>query len=483
MTHKSDLHHVEVNTSATGTALRGRFSRGMGRIPLSVMFGANGRGQSLGGASIAALAVFVVGAGLTWLAQLVTARIIGADSYGTYAYVLAWVMLLGYFSTLGFHVSLLRFVPAYQAKEEWSLMRGVIQYAQRSAAATAVSIFLIGACWIAWQDSLRPELALTFLLGMAAVPFLALHFIGAAVVRAFGGIVTALAPERIVRDGLLLGIVAAAYWVNFHRLDATLAMGATLFSSIVMLGLVSVFLRRRRPPVLTHAKPTYMAKDWWRPTLPLTVIMIADNVMARSAILALGLAGNTRDAGVFAAAYSMACVTALPRMAVATAFAPTVSALYAQGDQVRLQSLSARAAGLSLLGTACAAVPLLLLSRPLLAWFGRDFVVGAPVVTILILGQVFAAACGPQQHLITMTGHERAGAVMLAVCASLSFAGCLVLIDPFGMKGAAIAMTLALVVWNVAMSIFILRALRLVPGVTASFKAMPRRKRMADCGI
>lgn len=480
MTCKCGLHPIEVNTSASG-AFKSRLSRGVSRIAFSVMFA--GDGQSLRGASVAALAVFVVGAGLTWLAQLVTARIIGPDSYGAYAYVLAWVMLLGYFSTLGFHVSLLRFVPAYQSRKEWSLMRGVIRYAQGRAAATAVSIFLIGVCWVGLQDSLRHELALTFLLGMASVPFLALHLIGAAVVRAFGGIVTALAPERIVRDGLLLGIVAAAYWLGVQRLDATLAMGATLFSSIVMLGLVSIFLRRRRPLALTNAEPEYLAKDWWRPTLPLTVIMIADNVMSRSAILALGLAGSTRNAGVFAAAYSMSCVTALPRMAVATAFAPTVSALYTQGDQVRLQSLSAKATGLSFLGTACVAVPLLILARPLLAWFGRDFVVGAPVVTILVLGQVFAAACGPQQHLITMTGHERAGAVMLAVCASLSFVSCLLVIDPFGITGAAVAMTLALVAWNVAMSIFILRALHLAPGMTASFKAMPGRKHMFDCEI
>ena len=189
------------------------------------------------------------------MAQLVIARIIGPDSYGVYAYVLAWVTLLGYLSTLGFHVSLLRFVPAYQAKEEWALVRGVIQYSQRGAAGTAITIVLIGVCGIvALRGSLRPELALTFLLGIASVPFLTLHLIGASVIRAFGGIIAALAPERIVRDGLLLAIVAAVFWGNFYRLDATLAMGATLLSSIVMLGLVCIFLRRLRPPALDHAK-------------------------------------------------------------------------------------------------------------------------------------------------------------------------------------------------------------------------------------
>src|SRR5207249_3901921 len=83
---------------------------------------------------------------------------------------------------------------------------------------------------------LRRELALSFLLGMATVPILALHLIGASVVRAFGGIIAALAPERIVRDGFALAIVAAVFWGSLYRLDATLAMASTLLSSIAVLG-------------------------------------------------------------------------------------------------------------------------------------------------------------------------------------------------------------------------------------------------------
>jgi O-antigen/teichoic acid export membrane protein len=484
MTRNPEFGLIEVDATATGETQRNSFGRALGESPIKPILARHGRGSSLGRASIAALAVFVVGAGLTCVAQLVTARIIGADSYGVYAYVLAWVTLLGYFSTLGFHVSLLRFVPAYQAKEEWALARGVIRYSQRGTAATAIGIVLIGVCGIvALHGSLRPELALSFLLGIAAVPFLALHLVGAAVVRAFGGIIAALAPERIVRDGMVLLIVAAVFWGNLYRLDATLAMGATLVSSIVMLGLVRIFLRRLRPTVLDHATPTYKAADWWRPTLPLTVIMIADNLMSRSAVIALGLTGNTRDAGIFAAALSIATVTALPRMAVAAAFAPTVSALFAVADHAGLQLLSARAAWLSLLGAACAAIPLLLLAHPLLAWFGRDFVAGAPIVTILVLGQVLAAACGPQQHLITMTGNERVGAAILAACAAFSFAGCILMIDLLGMTGAAFATTLTLVGWNVAMGIFIHRGLHLRPGLVASLKATPGKEGAAGYGI
>src|SRR5690348_3040080 len=218
MTINPDLRLIRVDAATTGEMLKGGFAPAMGAQAIKTRFAGGRRDQPLGRATIAALAVYVVGAGLTCAAQLVTARIIGPDSYGVYAYVLAWITLLAYLSTLGFHVSLLRFVPAYQVREEWALVRGVIQYSQRGAAGTAISIALIGVCGIAaLHGSLRPELALTFLLGIAAVPFLTLHFISASVVRAFGGIIAALAPERVVRDGLLLAIVAAVFWGNLYR--------------------------------------------------------------------------------------------------------------------------------------------------------------------------------------------------------------------------------------------------------------------------
>ena len=205
MTRNSDLRLGGREAAATDETLKGGFAPAMAGPAIKALFAGRGQSQPLRRASIAALAVYFVGAGLTCMAQLVIARIIGPESYGVYAYVLAWVTMLAYLSTLGFHVSLLRFVPAYQVKEEWALVRGVIQYSQRGAAGTAITVVLVGVCSIvALNGSLRPELALTFLIGIAAVPFLTLHFIVASVVRAFGAITAALAPERIVRDGLLL---------------------------------------------------------------------------------------------------------------------------------------------------------------------------------------------------------------------------------------------------------------------------------------
>src|SRR5207302_1621421 len=94
--------------------------------------------------SIGALFIYGAGAGLTYCSQLVIARIVGIDTYGVYAYVFSWMVVLAYFSALGFDVALLRFVPSYEVRRAWSLLQGVIQYAQRRTAAVGFAAIFIG---------------------------------------------------------------------------------------------------------------------------------------------------------------------------------------------------------------------------------------------------------------------------------------------------------------------------------------------------
>src|SRR3981081_4431039 len=94
--------------------------------------------------SVTAFAIIAAGVGLTYCSQLLIARVVGVDMYGIYAYVIAWIGVLAYFSALGFDVALLRFVPAYHAEKSWALLRGVVQYAQRRAILVGVMVMLVG---------------------------------------------------------------------------------------------------------------------------------------------------------------------------------------------------------------------------------------------------------------------------------------------------------------------------------------------------
>ncbi|MFX5510373.1 hypothetical protein ABTD49_21285, partial [Acinetobacter baumannii] len=60
-------------------------------------------GRRLARGSAWAFLAYVGGAGLTFVAQLVIARLMGATSYGAYSYMLAWISVLAYGATLGFN--------------------------------------------------------------------------------------------------------------------------------------------------------------------------------------------------------------------------------------------------------------------------------------------------------------------------------------------------------------------------------------------
>jgi O-antigen/teichoic acid export membrane protein len=421
--------------------------------------------------SICAFAVYIAGVGLTYCAQLLIARIVGVDTYGIYAYVFAWMAVLAYFSALGFDVALLRFVPAYEAEKAWSLMRGVIQYSQRRAVAVGILVVLVGISGTLLRTPrISPELKNTFLVGFMLVPIWALLWIRCSVVRAFGGVVWAVAPDRLVRDGMLVGLVAvAAIWLKWP-IDAAQLMIATLVSSAVGLVLASLAMRRLCPRSARDAMPTYAAAMWRGVALPLVLIGATEALMNRSGVLLLGWLGDTKDAGVYSLVFNIAFVVALPRTAVNTLFAPTISRLFTRNDRMMLQVLVARAATWTLGAGASIAIVLAVLAEPLLAWFGPGFEDGVPGLRILLLGQVIVSSAGSQLYVMTMTGHERGAVKLLASCAGANVVGCIVLISLFGLTGAAISTTAALVAWNMAMAVFIWRRLHFLPGVLAMFR-------------
>ncbi len=426
-------------------------------------------GRRLATASITALAIFGAGTGFSFLAQVVAARFLGADAYGEYAIVVAWIMLAASLCTLGFHISLVRLIPAYLCCERWSEVNGAVRFAIGATALVSVVVAALGSLTIEiFISATHPGLARAFQIGLVALPFLTLHLVSASIVRSFGGIVLALAPERILRDGVILASLIGAAWIGL-TMNATTAAAALLVSSSARFLVALYGANRLRPPALSGRASSYAIREWVALALPLICLTLADNLLARSGVMVLGMDGRTREAGVFAVAFSLAQLAALPRMAVATVFAPTVSDLHARQDRSALQILSVRAAWLSFSGTACVAIPIVVLAPTLLSWFGPRFTDGASAASLLASAQLVCAAFGPQQHLITMTGHERMAATLMTACAVTTFAICMVMSSTLGIFGVAFVIAASIVIWNIAMAQFIHARLRLLPGLAAPF--------------
>ena len=73
-----------------------------------------------------------------------------------------------------------------------------------------------------------------------------------------------------------------------------------------------------------------------------------------------------------------------------------------------------------------------------------------------------------------MTGCERGAAILLILSAFVNILISAVLVNVLGPAGAAISTMVTLIVWNIAMAVFIWHRLRLLPGPVFMLQSMLR---------
>jgi O-antigen/teichoic acid export membrane protein len=83
---------------------------------------------------------------------------------------------------------------------------------------------------------------------------------------------------------------------------------------------------------------------------------------------------------------------------------------------------------------------------------------------------------GPQQILLTMTGHERAAAKLMVIGAIINVLGCAIGIAFYGAIGAAVATATTYIIWNLAMAIYISKRGNLTAGLLFALQSFRRRR-------
>ena len=414
----------------------------------------------------AAFVVYCMTAAIAACSQLVIARIVGAQEFGIYAYVLSWTLVFGYISTLGFDVALLRFVPAYQARQQWSLAKGVIEYAERGGLIVGTAICMIGLGVIALiSHRLEPGVGETFVFGLIMVPILALLWIRCSTLRTFGGVVIAVAPDRMAREGLLLVFLAVGTFLLGWRFNAMFLTGAAVVAAVIGLIIASFGKRHLKPDYLDKFPAAVEPKVWHAAALPLLIAGSTETFLNRMGVIVLGSFGDTKAAGIYSLAFSISFLVIMPRTAVNTLLAPKISELYVRNEHTALQDIITRATAWSFAISAVFAVGIGVMAEPLLRLFGPDFEQGATALRLLTIGQLFVAGAGSQLLIMSMTGNERSAAIYLLVSALASAVLSTLLAWLYAIEGAALGTMLTLFGWNVAMAYFIWKKLDLKPAL------------------
>jgi len=417
------------------------------------------------------------GAMLILLSEVVLARLLGVKQFGYYATVIAWMFALVLVGTLGLNHVLLRYVPAYLAREEWGNLRGLLRRTSRwSLVATLTLAVLVALALLTLRGSLAMALIAAFVVALPSLPLQVLAGLRQTVLRGLQQIVLALSPEFILRPALLLLFMGGAA-LGAVDLNAATALAFNLMAIAVAFVVGNVWLHRQLPSAVQEHAALYHDREWFVVALPLFAIVGLGLIeSSRIDIVLLGMLAGTDQAGIYAAANRLAEVILFAVAAANAAVAPLIARLHATGEHLELQRVVKFAVGSVLLFAIPIALALVFFGPWFLALFGPQFEAGYVPLLLLVVTQLLGAIFGPVLFLLTMTGYQYdAASIMgLAVAAKLLLA--LLLIPGFGMTGAACATLFCALLWNLLM----LRAVRRRLGIEGSVLVFIRRPQVEN---
>lgn len=417
--------------------------------------------------SAVALLTRVAGVGLGYITAIIISRLFGAGGYGTYSIAMAWALLLVVPARAGLDTAALKFAPIYLERRDYSRLKGFVRFAAGCVLATSV---LAGAGVI-----LTSKLGLTSIPAGASVataltifPIAALGLVGT-LLRAERQIFASQFYEQLLRPAvivlLLLGTAALALRISPSQ--------AVLFgAAAAMVALIAGGLHAVRALPSSGAGANYSDRRAW---LSLGGVLLAATVVQEALnqvdIVMLGYLATAREAGLFAAAWRVASLASFAVAAMTTVSGPLIAAYYERADLGALRNIAHSTARIGFVAALLICLPLTILGGPILKLFGPDFPSAYPALLVLLVGGLANAFTGAVAYLMTMTGRHSHALAIFGGALVISFVLNLTLIPRFSIVGAAIASTVGTIIWNLAMLVYVRRAM----GIDASAIALASR--------
>jgi O-antigen/teichoic acid export membrane protein len=419
------------------SALRHRLYPLLQRL-VPVLFGADPRSRAQRMALIA-FAIRILSAAIAFVSQIVLARLMGEFEYGIFIFVWVLAVLFGNLSCLGFHASIIRFLPEYNTASALAEIRGLTMAARIFAMLSATVLAMVGGAglWL-FGSMIEDYYVIPLYLGLITLPMIALGDVMEGTARAHSWAIAAMSPTYIARPLLILAFMLLATSAGMPQ-DAATAMAAALAATYVTtLGQFLAMIWRLGKHYVRGPMKVELWR-WLRVSVPIFLVDGFGFLLTNSDVVIVGLYLEPDDVAIyFAAAKTMALVHFV-MFAVKAAAGPRFSAAMAARDRQQLAEIAVESARWAFWPSVAIGGTVLVAGDFLLSLFGPAFPSGAPLMAILLAGILAKAFVGPGETLLTMAGRQKLCVILYAGALGTNIALNVTLIPLFGLTGAAVA--------------------------------------------
>jgi len=376
--------------------------------------------------------------------RIISARYLGASSYGLFALGITIVNIITIFSLLGLPRGIARQMPRSDKNQELII----------AALIVSAPVTLLLTVFLAWSSPtlshiLETENLHSILLILSfSIPFLVVAKIGIGVSRGIEDITGQLLIENLSNQFIKLALIVIAISFGAHTFGVTIGW----FVASLIAGIVSVLyifrsirfyrdidyisIQRHIKTLFLFSLPLLVAESLWR------LMKQVDNFL-------LAYYQTSDIVGIYDASFLLARGIFFVPMSVTFLFLPMFSKLHEEGDSKAMVSFYR----LATKWTVFIVLPLLAIfiffpADIIKSVYGSSYVSGSPVLIILLIGYFIHILMGFNIEGLTSIGETKLIMYGNVLGFSINLLSNIVLIPRYSMTGAALSSLATFIVIN-----------------------------------
>ncbi len=444
-------------------------------------------GLVAGGAAIALLSS-VTRTSLAYLFNVFVARAIGGSLFGLYAIGLSIANVGDRTALLGLDHTLLRYGAILHGEKSWQSLRTLLRRASGAvglAGLIAGGTLFLAAGRLSTEVFHQPGLRIVLRLFALSLPFSSLMALWVFSIQSLKAMHYVALVRDLLRPAmqiLLAGILLAWGWGLRGVLVAYLipVITGALVALWLLNRLVSAESGRSRTQGNAGAEKSGGRKSPGDVglaavaafALPMYLLSLVSAGMTRTGTVLLGALGVAGQAGVYFAAFRTVSLGLLVPEGFNAIFSPVIADLYNRGELEQLARLYRVVTQWQLTLSLPLFLGMALLAPRIMSLFGPDFAVGAGSLALFCGAFALHSAAGSVSPMLEMTGHPTLNLANVLLSFGVNIALTVYLIPRYGIFGAAMATSGAIIFLALLRVFEVYRIVGLQPYALSQMKAL-----------
>ncbi|WP_323787432.1 flippase [Psychroserpens sp.] len=204
---------------------------------------------------------------------------------------------------------------------------------------------------------------------------------------------------------------------------------------------------------------TYSFKDIIYLSFPMMLSSSFALLMGWTDILMLSYYKAPKDIGIYNSALKLASITLIALASVNSISSPKFAEFYSKKDFKGLKDVVQKSTKIMFITSAPILLIFIVFPKTILGIFGSEFVSGYIVLILLCIARFVNSVSGSVGHLMQMTNNQKTYQYVIIIAFIINLILNFLLIPKFGINGAALSSSIAMIFWNVTLVIIIKKKL------------------------